>query len=161
MKKIFYLFIFELLALPFVSCQQRSNNPVSSVVDSVAVEPVSMGKTEIVDAFFKDFQEKNDGWTKTEAGHKKLAEAFKKKITSDIDFAKACATYNTEYQYTDNPITRSESISPYSKDDGEEGEIKAFDFDGNEVTIELDENLSGTENANKYYSLYKKSKKID
>jgi len=128
MKKIFYLFIFELLALPFVSCQQRSNNPVSSVVDSVAVEPVSMGKTEIVDAFFKDFQEKNDGWTKTEAGHKKLAEAFKKKITSDIDFAKACATYNTEYQYTDNPITRSESISPYSKDDGEEGEIKAFDF---------------------------------
>ena len=33
-----------------------------------------------------------------------------------------------------------------------------YDFEGNEIKIELDENLSVTENANRYYSLYKKSK---
>ena len=81
----------------------------------------------IVNNFFEDFQEKNDGWTKTEKGHKKLVAAFKKKITTDIEFAKACASYNTALEY-DNSITDSESISSYSRDDGEEGELKAFDF---------------------------------
>lgn len=85
------------------------------------------GNQIIVDNFFKDFQEKNDGWTKTEKGHKKLVAAFKKKITTDIEFAKACASYNTALEY-DNSIANSESISSYDKDDGEEGEIKAFDF---------------------------------
>ncbi len=33
-----------------------------------------------------------------------------------------------------------------------------WDFDGNEIEIELDENLSPTDNANRYYSLYKKMK---
>ncbi len=39
-----------------------------------------------------------------------------------------------------------------------EKETKVVDYSGNEIKIELDENLSPTENANKYYSLYKKSK---
>lgn len=33
-----------------------------------------------------------------------------------------------------------------------------WNFDGNEIEIELDENLSPTDNANRYYSLYKKMK---
>lgn len=33
-----------------------------------------------------------------------------------------------------------------------------YDFEGNEIKIDLDENLSVTDNANRYYSLYKKSK---
>ena len=33
-----------------------------------------------------------------------------------------------------------------------------YDFEGNEITIDLDENLTPTENANRYYSLYKKTK---
>ena len=33
-----------------------------------------------------------------------------------------------------------------------------YDFDGNEIKIDLDENLSAVDNANRYYSLYKKSK---
>ncbi len=37
-------------------------------------------------------------------------------------------------------------------------EVELFDFEGNEIKIELDENLSVTDNANRYYSLYKKSK---
>lgn len=118
-----------LIGLFFVACQSGSQKGVQSDMDSVAVVDVDGAeKTEIVDAFFKEFQERNEGWTKTEAGHKKLVEAFKSKITSDVEFAKVCASYNTEYQYVDNPITASESISSYDKEDGEEGEIKAFDF---------------------------------
>lgn len=36
--------------------------------------------------------------------------------------------------------------------------IKLFNFEGIETEIELDENLSATQNANKYYNLYKKTK---
>ena len=38
-------------------------------------------------------------------------------------------------------------------------QVKLYDFEGNEITIDLDENKTPTENANKYYSLYKKTKK--
>lgn len=37
-------------------------------------------------------------------------------------------------------------------------EVTLFDFEGNEIKIELDENLSVSDNANRYYGLYKKSK---
>ena len=33
-----------------------------------------------------------------------------------------------------------------------------FDFEGNEIVIDLDENLSPSDNANRYYNLYKKAK---
>lgn len=33
-----------------------------------------------------------------------------------------------------------------------------YDFEGNEIKIDLDENMTPTENANRYYSLYKKTK---
>ena len=36
--------------------------------------------------------------------------------------------------------------------------VDLYDFEGNEITIDLDENLSPTDNANRYYALYKKSK---
>ncbi len=36
--------------------------------------------------------------------------------------------------------------------------VELYDFEGNEITIDLDENLTPTENANRYYSLYKKTK---
>ena len=38
-------------------------------------------------------------------------------------------------------------------------QVKLYDFEGNEITIDLDENMTPTENANRYYSLYKKTKK--
>ena len=81
----------------------------------------------VVSNVFEDFKEKNDGRNKQEKRKKKVVAAFKKKITTDIEFAKACASYNTALEY-DNSITDSESISSYSRDDGEEGELKAFDF---------------------------------
>ena len=114
------------------SCQNPKGNelPVEEYQDSVRTELHYVdldGNQGIVDKFFIDFQMENDGWTKTEKGHKKLIAAFKKKITTDIEFAKACASYNTTYEYA-NSITISESIASYDKNDGEEGEIKAFDF---------------------------------
>ena len=39
-----------------------------------------------------------------------------------------------------------------------EKSVDLYDFEGNEITIDLDENLSPTDNANRYYALYKKSK---
>ena len=36
--------------------------------------------------------------------------------------------------------------------------VNLYDFEGNEITIDLDENLSPSDNANRYYALYKKSK---
>ena len=36
--------------------------------------------------------------------------------------------------------------------------VKLYDFEGNEVEIELDENLTTTQNAARYYNLYKKTK---
>ena len=39
-----------------------------------------------------------------------------------------------------------------------EKEVLLHDFEGNEIKIDLDENLSVTDNANRYYALYKKSK---
>lgn len=48
-------------------------------------------------------------------------------MTSDIEFAKAIASYSAESEHN-NRIRKDDSISPYSKEDGEEGEIKAFEF---------------------------------
>ena len=137
MKKII---IVPAIMICFISsCQSPKGNKLSveeyqdsalveEYQDSVPVDYAELdGNQTIVNNFFKNFQEKNDGWTKTEKGHKKLVAAFKKKITTDIEFAKACASYNTSLEY-DNSIANSESISSYNKNDGEEGEIKAFDF---------------------------------
>ncbi|MBR6162789.1 DUF814 domain-containing protein [bacterium] len=45
----------------------------------------------------------------------------------------------------------------YQLKDGEKA-LRAVDFNGREVVISLDENKSGSENAEHYYTLYKKSK---
>lgn len=39
-----------------------------------------------------------------------------------------------------------------------EKQVLLYDFDGNEIKIDLDENLSVIDNANRYYGLYKKAK---
>ena len=36
--------------------------------------------------------------------------------------------------------------------------VNLYDFEGNEIKIDLDENKTPTENANRYYALYKKTK---
>lgn len=130
MKSFYKLLTIGILAYSATACQPSGSNNPSNELDSVAVTPTDFAsdQTKIVDSFFKEFQEKNDGWTKTTEGHKRLANAFKEKFISDLEFAKACASYNTEYQHVDNPIIVSESICPYNKTNGEEGEIKAFDF---------------------------------
>lgn len=95
--------------------------------DAVNVSEIIDPSQEIVEQFFAEFQQNNEDWTKTTEGHEKLTKAFEEKMTSDIDFAKAIASYSTEFEYDKN-IRKDDSISPYSKDNGEEGEIKAFEF---------------------------------
>lgn len=118
--------ILVLMTMILVGCQgsgqssQKSNTPVEETADEVS--------SSMVMDFFTDFQRQNEDWAKTTQGHKKLVEAFEEKMTSDIDFAKACATYNMRSQYGSNSLRRSESISSYDRSDGEEGEIKAFDI---------------------------------
>ena len=132
MKKIMIVLTVLLSCIFISSCQSPKGNELQEVThrDSVLVDSLDsvyldshLGyNPNIIDNFFKDFQEKNDGWIKTYKGHKKLVAAFKKKMTTDIEFAKACAD-NTGWC-----IVASEYIAQYEKNDGEEGELKAFDF---------------------------------
>lgn len=125
MKKLF-LGTLAIASLILVGCDanSRNSNNDSAKVEEVVVDDESPA---IVDDFFTKFQEENDGWTKTEEGHQKLVKAFEDEMKSNIDFAKAVASYGTEYQYS-NKIRKDDSISSYNKEDGEEGEIKAFEF---------------------------------
>lgn len=71
---------------------------------------------------------------KQEAQTKKLEEADEYKNKADIITANL---YNIEHN---------------------KKAVELYDFEGKEITIELDENKTPIENASKYYSLYKKSK---
>lgn len=125
MKKLL-LGTFAIISMILVGCDAgtRNSNNDSATVEEVAVVDES---PTIVDDFFTKFQEANDGWTKTEEGHKKLVKAFEEEMKSNIDFAKAVASYGTEFQYS-TKIRKDDSISSYDKEDGEEGEVKAFEF---------------------------------
>ena len=125
-KSLIPIFTFLLAVLLLSSCQGNSRTENAST-DSVAVDEATLASVDIVNNFFTEFQKANDGWTKTEEGHAKLVKAFEEKMTSDVDFAKAIASYNTGSKYYNN-IRQDDSISSYNKDDGEEGEIKAFEF---------------------------------
>ncbi len=64
----------------------------------------------------------------------KIENAYNYKLKADVLMANA---------YYINPVKKS---------------VDLYDFEGNKITVELDENLSVSENANKYYLLYKKLK---
>lgn len=126
--KNFLSSVFSLLmAIVLLSSCQGNYRTGNASADSVAVAGITSASVDIVDKFFTEFQQANDGWTKTKEGQNKLVKAFEEKMISDVDFAKAVASYNTEFEY-DNSIRQDDSISPYGKGDGEEGEIKAFEF---------------------------------
>lgn len=112
------------LALLLGSCQNGNNSDSAS--QEVGSEEIENNGKALVEQFFTDFQQENDGWTKTTDGHNKLAKAFSEKMTTDVNFAKAIASYGT-HSYHGN-IRKDDSISSYSKGNGEEGEIKAFEF---------------------------------
>ena len=118
-----YLISVILLITMLCSCQggSSSTKSLADCIDSMRKEQ------EMIDLFFTQFQEENDGWTKSIEGHEKLKKAFEDKMTSDIVFAKAIASYGTNSEYR-NRIRKHESITSYNKDNGEEGEIKAFEF---------------------------------
>lgn len=125
MKKLLFGTL-TIVSLTLVGCDTSTRN---SNLDSASVEEVAVinESPAIVEEFFTKFQEGNDGWTKTEEGQKKLVKAFEEEMKSNIEFAKAVASYETEYQYS-TKIRKDDSISSYEKEDGEEGEVKAFEF---------------------------------
>ena len=140
MKKIMIVLTVLLSCIFISSCQSTKGNELQEVthrdtvlvdsLDSVYLDSLQFAylgyNPNIIDNFFKDFQEKNDGWIKTYKGHKKLVAAFKKKMTTDIEFAKACASFNSsEYNKS---IVDLKSKGVYEKADGEEGELVAFDY---------------------------------
>ena len=128
MRKI-CIAIVAIVALPFISCQNSNKNPANIEEDSVMVVSDDEKSAAIVNSFFQEFQKNNDAWMKTTEGQNKLVKAFEEKMTTDVEFAKACASYNTHSHYDMGfPVRDSGTISAYDKADGEEGEIKAFDM---------------------------------
>ncbi|MCM1318995.1 MAG: hypothetical protein NC217_01275 [Muribaculaceae bacterium] len=124
-KVIFRLLSLVLLGL--TGCAKVNQGATEETVSVSDFDEHGNLRSEVIENFFREFQEENEDWLKTEEGHEQLIKAFEHEMNSNIDFAKAIASYGTEYQNLSN-IRSDESISPYSKEDGEEGEVKAFEF---------------------------------
>lgn len=125
MKK-FLIFTFPFIVIVLIICSYEISNKESD--EDVNAANVEQLKKDLIFNFFEDFQKSNDGWTKTTTGHQMLVKAFEKKMISELDFAKSCASYNMMTKHRFNSIRNSASISSYDKSDGEEGEVKAFDI---------------------------------
>lgn len=120
-KTIFGIFA---IVLTLASCVDLGNGNVQQ-------KPTS----EVVDSFFDAIQNKFPDWIKTDEGQKEIVKAFQNEMLTNIEFAKACASYRGQFdENAHSHIRSSESIAPYTKDDGEEGELKAFEF---EIYIKL------------------------
>lgn len=133
MKKI--LFVLPVCVLAVTSCKYRDGRSVFA--------PAPKSSAEIVDSFLTEFQYLNPKWAKSEEGREKLAKAFCKEMTTNMRFAKACASYAQSHDSDSRfYIHYSQTISPYSKDNGEDGEIKVFPF---EVSVDLEEPLNNGE----------------
>lgn len=108
------------------SCTNGNRSAAETVaVDSVLVEDEvennvsEVVETNLFDKWFDEFQEANPHWTRTTEGHKKLINAFKKEITSNLEFAKSVCM---------DKVFISDCISSYDKEDGEHGGIWSFVF---------------------------------
>ena len=127
MKRVIYFGVFGcILALMGTSCTNGNKSAAEEVaVDSVLVEDeaeetVSEAvQTNLFDKWFNEFQEANPHWTRTTEGHKKLTNAFKKEMTSNLEFAKSVCK---------DKVFTSDCISSYDRKDGEHGGIWSFVF---------------------------------
>lgn len=127
MKRVIYFGVFGcILALIGTSCANGNKSAAEAVAgDSVLVEDeveetVSEAvQTNLFDKWFDEFQEANPHWTRTTEGHKKLINAFKKEMTSNLEFAKSVCM---------DKVFTSDCISSYDRKDGEHGGIWSFVF---------------------------------
>ena len=122
MYKLMNAWFILVLSMLLCNCQSVPNQTTSKEVEGVIIEQenIQPQHIDIVDEFFTQFQQQNEGWTKTLDGHNKFKESFTKKMTKDIAFAKSFIQQSR--------IVDSESMSSYSKENGEEGELKTFDL---------------------------------
>ena len=122
MCKLMNAWFILVLSMLLCNCQSVPNQTKSNEVEEVSIEKETIQSqyVDIVNEFFTQFQQLNDGWTKTLEGHNKLKKAFAKKMTEDLAFAKSFIQQSR--------IVASESMSSYSKENGEDGELKTFDL---------------------------------
>ena len=129
MRKVFYFgFLGCIVSMMGASCTS-GNKPAAEIEildkDSISIsEEVenSVGKDDkinLFDKWFEEFQEANPHWTRTTEGHKKLTNAFKKEMTSNLEFAKSVCM---------DKVFTSDCISSYDRKDGEHGGIWSFVF---------------------------------
>lgn len=119
MKNLLF-FIIAVLMLSLATECVDSNRSVKDGVKKIVTKPT-------MEFFFKKFQEGYPDWYESKEGKDSLKKAFEERMLNDIEFAKVAASYRTDNNITGS-IFASESISPYKKNDGEEGEVKAFKF---------------------------------
>lgn len=125
MKRVINFWLFGcVITLIGASCT-NGVKPTVVAVDSTLVTTEMAGTTSekngpnLFDKWFEEFQEVNPHWTQTTEGHQKLTDAFKEKMTSDLEFAKSVCKCD---------VFTSECITSYERKDGEYGGIWSFVF---------------------------------
>lgn len=121
------LFVMAIALCIYTLCIYDTSKHEMSNIEEEQPEKIQLTNEQIVGEFFLYYQKKDPDWFKSFDGHKRLKKSFEKKITTDLEFAKACASYGL-HNFVSEAIRDSETISSYSRQSGEEGEVKAFDF---------------------------------
>lgn len=126
MKKVFRFSVLScIVALLGTSCANGNKSAANvAEMDSVLVTEEEVvaeeaAEANLFDSWFEEFQEANPHWTRTTEGHKKLTNAFKKEMTTNLEFAKSVCK---------DKVFTSDCISSYDRKDGEHGGIWSFVF---------------------------------
>lgn len=127
MKRVVYFRLLGcMIILMGTSCTNGNKQAAETVdVDSVLVTEkaeegvIEVAETNLFNKWFEEFQEANPHWTRTTEGHKKLTDAFKKEMKSNLEFAKSVCM---------DKVFTSECITSYDRKDGEHGGIWSFVF---------------------------------
>lgn len=138
-KVFIFLTVFVVAACQASSTQKESIDSDSTKVDSAFlsieedsvisnVEEEESPDAKIVNKFFRNFLFMNDGCLNTKKGVIRLAKAFRKEMKNNIEFAKACARYNTKDE-NDNSIKNHAVMDSYYTDEGDEGDMWIYEFE--------------------------------
>ena len=169
-----FIFLFIILSLVFVGCnnpnQNYDNESNDSIIlpnDKCSIDEINITETNneiailLEDAYpyyqnwFTQFENNNPNWLENKNGIEILRKAFNEKMSSDIRFVKylMLTEKKSEYEkYTENKpeILLSESIGKFTHGD-EIGEMKVFLM---YITVKLTKPLyNGQDEINIYYEI--------
>lgn len=80
------------------------------------------------------------------------------KLDKALDFKNKADIIMANIYLLNNLVSNSTTASETQKKCSNNKNFQLYDFEGKEIQIDLDENLTPTENANRYYALYRKTK---